>query len=80
MKQKLLLLTILFFAAILSTNAQISLKRVLNNSKERAENKIENRLENKIDNTVDNALDDVEGKNRKDKKKKIKTLKKNQMK
>ncbi|MDD4218358.1 MAG: OmpA family protein [Bacteroidales bacterium] len=72
MKQKLLLLTILFFAAILSTNAQISLKRVLNNSKERAENKIENRLENKIDNTVDNALDDVEGKNRKDKKKKDK--------
>ena len=72
MKQKLLLLTILFFAAILSNNAQISLKRVLNNSKERAENKIENRLENKIDNTVDNALDDDEGKNRKDKKKKDK--------
>ncbi len=66
MKQKLLLLTALLFAVILSANAQISIKRVLENSKKRAENKIENRLENKIDNTVDDALDDVEGKNRKD--------------
>ncbi|MDD2635340.1 MAG: OmpA family protein [Bacteroidales bacterium] len=70
MKQKLLLLTALLFAAILSANAQISIKNILKNSKEKAESKIENRIENKIDNAVDNALDDVEGKNRKGKNRK----------
>jgi outer membrane protein OmpA-like peptidoglycan-associated protein len=71
MKQKLLLITALLFVAILSANAQISLKRIIKNSKEKTEDKIENRIENKIDDNVDKTLDDVEnsGKRNKDKNK-----------
>lgn len=77
MKQKLLLLTALLFAAILSANAQISIPGIIKKSKEKAENKIENRIENKIDKAVDRALDDVENSGKRDKDKKSKDKKNN---
>lgn len=72
MKRKILIITALLCAITFGANAQISLKKVVENSKKKTEEKIENRIENKIDNTVDDALDDIEGKNRKDKKSKDK--------
>jgi len=67
MKQKLLLITILIFSAVLISNAQISIKRILKDSKEKAEDKIENRIENKIDENVDKTLDDIENGGSRDK-------------
>lgn len=72
MKRKILIITALLCAITFGANAQISLKKVVENSKKKTEEKIENRIENKIDNTVDDALDDIEGKNKKDKKSKDK--------
>ncbi len=60
MKQKLLLVAVLILSVTTSAFCQISLEKIVKNSKKRTEQKIENRIENKIDNGVDNALDDID--------------------
>ena len=69
MKQKILLITALIFSTVLISNAQISIKKIIKNTKEKTEEKIENRIENKIDDSVDKTIDDIENGGSKDKNK-----------
>jgi OmpA-OmpF porin, OOP family len=63
MKTKVCLVTIIFFFAVCTMNAQSWLNKLGKKAVDAAQNKVENRVENKTGEATDKTLDTVEGKN-----------------